>query len=161
MIVFLVIGLLGLGLLVLSVLVEGLFDLFGSDGILSAPAMATFLTSFGFGGAIGSYAGANALASIFIGLGSGVSFGALAGFIIKSVSRMPTDPTPTTADFVGKKATVVTAIPKDGFGEVSITLSGQPVKLSARSKAQEISTGTTVTVTTVLSPTSVLVEISP
>jgi hypothetical protein len=44
---------------------------------------------------------------------------------------MPTDGTLTASDLVGVAGVVLTRIPSDGYGEVRIHLSGQPLKLSA------------------------------
>jgi hypothetical protein len=52
---------------------------------------------------------------------------------------------------------VVTAIPAQGYGEIRITLGGQPVKLNARAP-QPVALGARVFVVEAPSDTSVIVE---
>ncbi|MDN5725672.1 MAG: hypothetical protein L0G99_07030, partial [Propionibacteriales bacterium] len=61
-----------------------------------------------------------------------------------------------TATLVGYRGTAITAIPADGYGEVSVVASGHITKLNARS-AEPITAGTAVEITAILSATSVLV----
>jgi membrane protein implicated in regulation of membrane protease activity len=72
-------------------------------------------------------------------------------------ARMRTDATPTRADLIGRLGVVVTPIPPDGYGEVRISLGGQPVKLNARSD-KPVPLGARVFVIQAASETSVVVE---
>jgi membrane protein implicated in regulation of membrane protease activity len=74
--------------------------------------------------------------------------------------NMPTDATPTSADLLGTIGVVVTGVPADGFGEVRVTVAGQPMKVYARAD-RPLVRGTRVMVIEVPSPTSVLVEPLP
>jgi membrane protein implicated in regulation of membrane protease activity len=73
---------------------------------------------------------------------------------------MRTDATPTRADLVGRLGVVVTPINPGGYGEVRVSLGGQPVKLNARSD-QHVPLGARVFVVEAISDTSVIVEQTP
>jgi hypothetical protein len=160
--IFLIIGAVGLGLVVFSLLLGEIFgDLFGdldAGGFLSTPAIGSFLAAFGFGAALILY-GTNAGSAVAAlgGLGSGVVVGGIAGFFTRSLMNMPTDASVRSSDMTGLTGTVITRIPEEGLGEVSISFHGQLMKLSARSSAA-VSAGTPVKVTAVISPSSVVVE---
>jgi hypothetical protein len=160
-VIFLILGAVGLGLLVMSLLIGEVFgDLFGFDGggFLSLPAIGAFLAAFGFGSALILYStSADAGISALGGLGSGVVIGGIAGVFTRSLMNMPTDESVRSSDMVGITGTVVTRIPDDGLGEVSVSYLGQLMKLSARSSAA-VSAGKQVTVTAVISPSAVVVE---
>ena len=162
--IFIVLGILGVGLLLLSLvlgdLFDGLADIFDFDagGYLSGPAIGAFLGAFGFGAALIDYntdlgAGGSALGGVAIGL----VIGGLVGVVTKSLINMPTDPTPRASELVGAKATVVTRIPEQGFGEVTLVQGGHFMKLAARADGS-VREGTPVVVTGVLSSTSVVVS---
>ena len=161
---FVVIGALGLGIVVVSLLfgdvLDGLFESANfdvADGWLSTPVLGAFLAAFGFGGAL-LLRGLelSPLAASGGGLLAGLLLGGVTLTLVRALMNMPTDPTPRTSDLVGKLATVVTRIPDDGLGEVALTASGQRIKLSARADVP-IANGTTVVVVDVTSPTSVVV----
>ena len=59
---------------------------------------------------------------------------------------------------IGTTATVVSDVPADGYGEVSVVLAGAQSKFSARSEGAVITRGTEVLVLSVLSDTAVLVR---
>lgn len=162
MAIFLIIGAVGLGLIVFSLVVGEVFgDLFGdfdAGGILSTPAIGAFLAAFGFGAALilTSTSAGTGIAALG-GLGSGIVVGGIAGFFTRSLMNMPTDASVRSSDMTGLRGTVITRIPEEGLGEVSVSFHGQLMKLSARS-ATAVSAGTPVTVTSVISPSSVVVE---
>lgn len=157
MVLFFAIGVVGVVLLAVTAALDGVLDFVGGDGLLSGPAIAAFLTAFGFGGAIAVSLGAPLVAATGVGVVAGFGSGAAAGMVMSAAARMPTDATPSTADFTGREGTVITGVPGDGFGEVSLTVGGQPVKLAARSAGEPIKVGSAVRVVSPLSPTSVLV----
>jgi hypothetical protein len=66
-------------------------------------------------------------------------------------------PAPRGGDLVGSSASVVTAIPVEGYGEVLVYLAGQPLKLAARSHVS-VARGADVWVEASLSETSVQVR---
>ncbi|HVM01013.1 MAG TPA: hypothetical protein VM324_17110 [Egibacteraceae bacterium] len=162
---FLVIGAVGLAVVLASLILgdifEGLFDAFDVDfgsGLFSAPVIGSFLAAFGFGAAlIMTGTGIGAAGGALGGLASGVVIGALALMMTRALIDMPTDPPVRTADVVGATAVVVTRIPDDGFGEITLIHSGQVKKLSARA-AEPVPAGRTVVVTQVTSSSSVIVR---
>lgn len=159
MVAFLVIGGLGVALLLISLIVgdllDGVLD-FGGD-LLSGAALAGFLGAFGFGGALAFDATDNMAASIGIGLAAGVAVGAGAGLAISRLKQGGDESNVRTGDLVGHHGTVISSIPEDGLGEISIVVSGHITKLNARS-ATALPAGTAVTVTAILSATAVRVE---
>jgi membrane protein implicated in regulation of membrane protease activity len=160
---FLVIG--GLGVLVLAVsLFLGDVLHFGHpdlDGPFSVPAIAGFVGAFGFAGAIAAaLTGSGPMAWLvgsLAGAVAAVPTAWLAMRMAKAAARMRTDATPTRSDLLGRLGIVVTPIPTPGYGEIRITLGGQPVKLNASSD-KPLPLGTRVFVVEAPSDTSVVVE---
>lgn len=163
MTLFLIIGVVGLLVLVASLvlgeMLDGIFD--AMDIGIPTPVIASFLAAFGFGAALIVYStdvsvGLGALG----GLGSGAVIGGIALVMTKSLMNMATDETLRSEDLVGRTATVVTRIPENGLGEVSLVVAGQIQKLSARSD-EAVASGRVVTVISVTSPSSVVVAPPP
>jgi hypothetical protein len=162
--IFLIIGAVGLAVILLSLLlgevVDGLFDAIELDagGIISGPAIGAFLAAFGFGGALTLRAtGGGVGTGVLGGAAAGIVVGGLAGLITRSVMRMPTDRTFRSDDLVGVIGTVITRIPDDGLGEITLTHLGHLTKLNARAE-QSLPAGRQVVVTAVLSSSAVQVE---
>ncbi|MFN0283785.1 MAG: hypothetical protein ACKVZ6_17665 [Kineosporiaceae bacterium] len=159
---FIVIGVIGLLLLVASLVLgevfDGLFDAIGGD-VLSTAAVAGFLAAFGFAGAIAARSAGGTVA-VLVGVVAGVVVGGVAGVVTRGLSRSRTDATPTSGALVGLAGTVVTAVPSQGYGEVSVTVAGHLTKLNARAETA-LAVGTPVMVTATLSPTSVVVARRP
>jgi membrane protein implicated in regulation of membrane protease activity len=160
---FLVLGVLGVGLIVVALvfgeLLDGLIDavhLESSGGLLSTEVIGSFLGALGFGGWLLLRAGFSPGIATLGALSAGGVMGAAALAMSRSLLRMRTDATPRTSDLVGTIGTVVTRIPDDGLGEIAVTHAGHRVKLHARADAA-LSAGTAVVVVDVTSPTSVLV----
>lgn len=158
MTVFLVLGTVGLVVLLVSLFVgevfDGAFDALPGD-VLSTSVVAGFLAAFGFAGgmAVDSLGTGPAVG---VGLVAGVLVGGGAGWLTRTLSGLRTDETPTGEALVGLPGTVVTQIPSQGYGEVSLTVAGHLTKLNARAD-EVLFVGTPVTVTATLSPTSVMV----
>ena len=161
---YIVIGSIGLGLVVLSLFVgeifDSVFDSFDIDGggIFSTPVIGAFLAAFGFGAALIIYTakvgpGLSALG----GLASGVVVGGIALAMTRSLMNMPTDGPVRSSGLAGRTATVVTRIPEDGYGEISVTYAGQYMKVSARAP-EPIPAGVRVVITDVTSASSVVVK---
>jgi membrane protein implicated in regulation of membrane protease activity len=172
-ITFLGIGCLSLLLLVLSLIgghlhlghlhVGHLHASHGGDGLtLSLPALAGFIGAFGFGGAIAAELapGHDALIASAVGLLAAVPTAWGAGRLVEAAANMRTDATVTSGDLVGSTGVIISPVPADGYGEVRLTVAGQPLKFNARA-AQPLAIGTHVFVIEVPSPTSVLVEPTP
>jgi membrane protein implicated in regulation of membrane protease activity len=156
---YLVIGGIGVALLVFSLVVgelfDGLFDAFGSD-LLSGASLAAFLGALGFVGALvfgstGSHGWATAA-----GLGAGLVVGAGAGWLSAALNRGGDESTVRSSSLAGRDATVVSAVPAEGYGEISVVVNGHITKLNARA-GEALPAGTPVTITAVLSATSVQV----
>ena len=167
MAVFLILGLVGLLLLVLALLFDGVLDAvtdafdLNVNGLFSLPVIAAFVSTVGFGGMLimGTTSAGAGLAAVG-GVAAGVVVGGVAARISKALMDSPTDVTPSSDHLPGLVGTVVTPIPNGGFGEVMLRVAGQPVKFSARSD-DEVALGASVVVVTVLSTTSVQVRQLP
>ncbi|MDR6321917.1 hypothetical protein [Actinoplanes couchii] len=167
-VVFLVIGGVAVVLLALALLGGELLH-FGhpdASGPLSTEVAAGFLGAFGFVGAAASElldARTAAVISIAVAIGALAAFPAawLAWRLARAVRNMRTDATPQRANLVGSLGTVVTSVPAgSGYGEVTLRLGGQPVKVYARAD-RAIPTGAQVFVIEAPSDTSVVVEQTP
>lgn len=162
--IFLIIGGTGVAVLVLALLGTELAHLGNPDvdGPVSLEAIAGFAGVLGFAGAIANeLLGGDTLGRIVAAGGLGALAAVPAGWLAARLSRaarnMYTDATPTRNDLVGALGVVVTPIPHAGYGEVRVRVSGQPVKLNAKSE-RPIAIGAQIFVVEALSDTSVLVE---
>ncbi|MEV6931514.1 NfeD family protein [Dactylosporangium sp. NPDC051485] len=158
---FLVIGGVGVVVLALSVLIGDLFHFGHPDaaGPFSVPAVAGFIGAFGFAGAaVAALTGSGGLlVPVAAGVVAALPTAWAATRMARMAMNMRTDATPTQLDMIGTTGVVVTAIAGNAFGEVRISLGGQPVKLSARAD-RPIPLGARVLVVEATSPTSVIVE---
>jgi membrane protein implicated in regulation of membrane protease activity len=160
---FLFIGGIGVVLLAASLFLGDVLHLGhpDADGPFSVPSVAGFVGAFGFGGAIAASILGGGLISVVVGVVAGIliavpsAIGTVA--LARAAGRMRTDATPTRADIVGRMGVVVTPIPAQGYGEVRITMGGQPVKLNAKSD-KPVALGARVFVVEAPSDTSVVVE---
>ena len=161
--VFLVVGVLGLVVLLLSLFLGDLGDLgLGDvDGPFSVPAIAALLGGVGFGGAAAVSVlpadlpdAATGLLALAAGLAVAVPLAWGAVRLSRALEDMPTQETLTRHHLVGAQGVVVSAIPVAGFGEVRLTLAGQQLKFSARSEVP-LPGGTPVYVVEALSETAV------
>lgn len=162
---FLVIGAVGLALLLLSLILgeifEGIlggFDLDAGGGVLSGPVLGAFLAAFGFGAALIMYSTDVGVAGGALGgLGSGVVVGGIALMMMRALINMPTDETVTTQGLEGSIGIVITTIPEDGYGEVTLRHHGEQRKYNARA-VEQLAAGTQIRVVAVLSTSAVMVE---
>ncbi|MBS2936528.1 hypothetical protein KDN32_02090 [Nocardioides sp. J2M5] len=157
---FLVVGALGVVLLVVALIVgdvlDGAFEGL-SAGFFSTEALAGFLGALGFGGAIALDATGSTSLAVVIGLVLGVLLGALAAKASRFLHGDGEGDTVRTSDVLEQLGSVVSDIPADGFGVVSLSVGGHLTRLNARS-SQPVPAGTRVSVTRVISPTAVEVE---
>ncbi|MCV2396066.1 hypothetical protein OEB99_17270 [Actinotalea sp. M2MS4P-6] len=158
-ITMLVIGGVGIVLLLISLLVgdflDGVLEGVGPDA-LSGLAVAGFLSAFGFVGALTLDAGASSGIAILAGLGAGAVVGTGVGVASVRLMRGGDESNVRTSGLVGLAGTVVEAVPDAGYGMVSVVAAGHITRLNARA-AEPLPSGTAVVVTTVLSPTAVMV----
>lgn len=160
MAVFLTLGVIGVILLVLFLMLGEVGDLFDFDGpgggYFSGGALAGFLGALGFVGAIVlSSTNSTGLATLS-GIFGGVVIGFLVGWLSNKL-RQGNSGAVRTKSLVGQVASVLNPIPEAGYGEVSLVVSGHITRLNARA-LQAVPAGTEVVITSVLSPTSVMVE---
>ena len=165
---FLGLGMVGVVLLVLSLVLDGLLEglLDGVDaldglvdGWLSLPVVAGFVSMLGFSGAIVmGTTGLGAPGAAAIGVPAGIGTGWLAYRLGRALMSDRSGAAPRDDDLIGVAGSVVTAIPADGYGEVLVRRSGQPVKLAARS-AVPVARGAQVWVEEALSQTAVSVRL--
>lgn len=156
---FLIIGVAGLMLLLLSLIagdfLDGTFDAVSGDWFSSA-AIGGFVSAFGFGAAIGLGVGVGSAGAVPIGLGAGVVSAWFATWLTRVVRGGGSDDVVQSSDAVGHPATVLTDIPEGGFGVVRVRVGGHVLQFNARADSG-LPTGTEVYVTGVLSPTAVTV----
>jgi len=160
--VFLVVGALGLGVLLLSLVVGEVGDLAGdADGPFSVPALAALLGGVGFGGAAaasllpdGLPDAGRALLALVAGLVLAVPLAWAVVRLSRGLRDMPTAETLTRHHLVGTQGVVVSDVPSPGYGEVRLVVAGQQLKFAARSDSP-LRAGTPVYVVEVLSETAV------
>lgn len=159
--VFLTLGGVGIALLLLMLVigdhVDGVFDAFGGGEWFTGAGLAGFIGAFGFAGAIVLDVTKSLPGAVVAGAVTGILMGAAVTFVTIKLRQAGDSGTIRTSSLVGTTGTVISAIPVDGYGEVAISAHGSLHKLNARSTVP-IGSGTEVTVTDVLSPTSVRVR---
>lgn len=160
MTVYVVIGLVGLGLLLVSLILgdvlDGLFDGLMAGDWFSSAAIGGFVAAFGFGGAIVDSAGGPTALALLVAVVAGLCFGWFAWWLTGLLRRDRGEHTPSAHDTVGHDATVVTAIPAGGYGVVRVVIGGHSLQYNAKAD-QEVPLGTAVHVSGVVSPTAVTV----
>ena len=156
--VFLTIGIIGAVLLLVSVLLDGLFDFFDfGDGPLSLTTIAAFTTIFGFAAFAAIGAGASTSMATLIGALAGLTGAAIAWWLSRLIRGAESNAAVTSGELVGAEASVVLAIPAGGLGEVALVRNGERVSLSATSETA-LPRGSRVRIVQTLTATSVLVE---
>ncbi len=161
--VFLVVGALGLGVLVLSLLAGEIGDLSDANGPFSVPALAALVGGVGFGGAAAAVLlpgglpdTGRALLALAAGLVLAVPLAWAAVRLSRGLRDMPTAVTLTRSSLVGTQGVVVSDVPTPGYGEVRLVVAGQQLKYAARSDTP-LRAGTPVYVVEALSETAVQV----
>lgn len=156
---FLIIGAVGVVLVVVALLIgdvlDGVFHLDALDSdLFSLSSLAAFVGAFGFGGALGMALIDHAGFAVVIGL----VVGALAAWLaIRLTKMLKSDDSAVSFrsdSMIGHSGRVVTAIPADGYGEISLSVAGHVRKFSAKS-ALPVEAGAEVWVSGILSPTAV------
>lgn len=159
--IFFIIGAVGVVLLIISVLLDGVFDLFDfGDGPLSLTTIAAFTTIFGFTAFASIGSGATPTAAVVIGAIAGVIGGAIAWWLSRVIRKAESTTAVTASELVGSEAAVVLAIPAGGLGEVALVRHGERVSLAATAD-RAIARGVQVRIVQTLTSTSVLVEQLP
>lgn len=158
--VFLAVGGVGVALLLVMLVVgdhfDGLFDGLGGGEWFTGAGLAGFIGAFGFSAALSLAITSGMTISIIVGVVVGLAVGALVTFLTVKLKALGDKGGHRTDSLVGVVGTVISAIPVEGYGEISVAAQGSLHKLNARSTVA-IPQGTAVTITDVLSPTSVRV----
>jgi len=162
--VFLVLGFVGLGLVLLSLLVGdhleaafgGAFNALEGD-VFSTAVIGGFISAFGFGAAAADGAGLPDAAALAIGGGSGFVVGWFAWWLTRLIKDGPSDGTVSIGDTVGQVGRVLTTIPGgESYGVIRVSVGGHVMQCNA-SSLLSIEAGSEVSITGVLSPTAVTV----
>lgn len=156
--IFLVIGIAGALLLIVSVMLDGIFEIFDfGDGPLSLTTIAAFTALFGFAAFATIGAGAPSSVAAIVGGIAGLLGGALAWWLSRLIRGAESTTSVSSGDLVGSEASVVLAIPAGGLGEVALVRHGERVSLAATAESA-IPRGARVRIAQTLTATSVLVE---
>lgn len=156
--IFLIIGVIGAILLLVSVLLDGIFDVFDfGDGPLSLTTISAFASIFGFAAFAAIGAGLSVGSAAFVGALAGLLGGVGAWWLSRAIRRAETTTALGADELVGSEASVVLGIPADGLGEVSLVRHGERIAFSATASTA-IPRGERVRIVQVLTATSVRVE---
>ncbi len=158
MTVFLILGIVGVAVVLLSLVFGDILDgLFGDLGdLFSAEVIGTFLGALGFVGAIALSLTGSATIALVIGAVAGVGLALLAWFGSRRLRQGDHTGTVRTSDLLERTGTVLADIPADGYGLISLSIGGHLTRVNAKSDTP-LPRGTTVVVVGVLSPTAVSV----
>jgi len=142
--VFLTLGLIGFGLLLVSLLFDSDHDYSHGDvghdsdgdhsgpGVLNLKVIASFLAAFGAGGAIARQYQFGMVESSLIGLVSGAILAVVVYFILGWVYSLQGSSHATTSEVVGQMAMVSVGISPGQVGEVMLTMKGSQYSYPAR-----------------------------
>jgi hypothetical protein len=173
---FLGIGLLGLGLIILQAIFGVLFghdgdtsasgsvDTSGGHGgggsVVSIKTVSAMLLGFGFGGAILEKNGFSTGISALGGLGVGLVIGAAYFALMNSLYRLKSDGTSVLSEAVNHSGTVYMRIPSGlaGAGEIQVSFGGRLQNVRAYTRGLELPTGTAVRVIALHGDQALLVE---
>ncbi|WP_449278267.1 hypothetical protein [Leucobacter sp. GX24907] len=155
--VFLAIGIVGGVLLLVSLVLDGIFDVldFG-DGPLSLTTIAAFTSIFGFTAFACTGAGMGASMASLLGALAGLVGGAAAWWLSRLIRGAESSTAVSGNELVGSEAAVVLGIPAGGLGEVALIRHGERVSLSATSDTA-LPRGSKVRIESIITATSVSV----
>lgn len=156
--VFLIIGIAGAVLLLISLVLDGIFEAFDfGDGPLSLTTIAAFTAIFGFTAFAAVGAGVAVSMASVIGALAGLLGGAAAWWLSRLIRGAESSTALSGDQLVGSEASVVLGIPAGGLGEVALVRNGERVSLSAAADVP-IPRGARVRISQTITSTSVLVE---
>lgn len=156
--IFLIIGIVGGVLLLISLVLDGIFDAFDfGDGPLSLTTIAAFTAIFGFTSFALVGAGLSTPLAGSLGAVAGVAGGAAAWWLSRVIRSAESSTAVTGEELVGSVAGVVLAVPAGGLGEVALVRHGERVSLSATADTA-IPRGAQVRIVQTITATSVRVE---
>jgi membrane protein implicated in regulation of membrane protease activity len=155
---FLLIGIVSIVLLIISVLLEGIFDVFDfGDGPLSLTTLSAFGAAFGFA-AFGAEGGGLAIpVAIAIGIAAGIVGLLLAIPGSRMLQNSESTSTIKNSQLKGTKALIILPIRDDkSLGEIAFSLNGHRYTFAAQSQ-EPLQVGDKVTIIDVLTESLVLV----
>ncbi|MFD5601115.1 hypothetical protein ACFWHR_13795 [Leucobacter sp. NPDC058333] len=156
--IFLIIGIAGGVLLLISLLLDGIFDAFDfGDGPLSLTTIAAFMAIFGFASFASVGAGMSTPVATVVGALSGLLGAAAAWWLSRAIRGAESNTAVSGTDLFGLTGSVVLAVPANGLGEVAVIRHGERISLSASAEAP-IPRGTQVRIVQIVTSTSVRVE---
>ena len=117
---FLIIGIIGAVLLVLSVILDGIFEVFDFGDVGPSTTIAAFTAVFGFAAYASIGAGASVTVAGVTGAAAGFAGGAAAWWVSRMVRNAESTTAVTTDELLGSEASVVLAIPANGLGEITL-----------------------------------------
>lgn len=155
-----VIGSIATVLLILSFLLDGLFDwmhLDFLDGALGSGTLFAFLSVFGWAGVITSEnTSLGFFGIIIVALLSGLLAGAFVGAVLRYLQNSESGIV-AEENLIGKTAFVVLPIPAGGYGKIQVNNSGHLMEVSALSN-DPVARGTQVTIEAITGPGVVKVK---
>ena len=158
---FLLLGIIGLVVLVIAVLLDGVFDFFDlGDGPFSILSVAVFITLFGFLGFVGvAEWGLDPGAAALVGVGAGIFAGLASWRVVKYLRKDTPDSKVATLDsMAGKEATVSSPIRAGHLGAITLTHQGAITSTAAQAADETIDSGTPVRIVRMVSTAVALVE---
>lgn len=156
--VFLVIGIIGVVLLLVSLLLDGIFEVFDfGDGPLSLTTLSAFTAIFGFASFAGVGAGLSTGVGAVLGALAGLLGGAAAWWLTRLIRGAESNTAVSGSDLVGSEGAVVLAVPLGGLGEVAVIRHGERISLAATAD-EPIPRGASVRIVQIITSTSVKVE---
>ena len=108
---------------------------FSTVSFFSPKVLAIFFLAFGAGGVIATSYGQGPAASSGIGFLCGVVVGFVALHVMRLLYRQQANSLITNQEIEGSMGEVVTRIPYDGLGQVTLVVAGQSMTRLARSKS--------------------------
>jgi membrane protein implicated in regulation of membrane protease activity len=134
---------------------------FGGPSVFSSRIMAAFVTAFGVGGIVARYYGLGHPAASGVGIASGVVMAAVVYQFAKLLYSQQASSELQMTTLVGRTAEVSVAIPANGVGQISISVSGERTEHVARSKdGQAVPRGSDVIITDLRGDSVVVARVS-
>ena len=123
--------------------------------------MAAFVTAFGVGGVVARYYDLSHPAASGVGIASGVVMAGLVYQFAKILYSQQASSELQMTRLVGRTAEVSVAIPADGVGQISLSVSGERTEHLARSKdGRALPRGSEVTITALRGDSVVVTQVS-
>lgn len=158
--VYFLLGALGLGLLVFTLIFDDIIgESFGGDW-LSGATIGGFVAAFGITGGLVSLQSGNSMIAVGAGLGGGVVVGFLAYYLSKNLIKPEKGSNYETEQLEGLSGIVITEIKPGKAGEVTVKHQGQNLKLHGKNsnEEEEIKIGEEVKILRTLSSNMAIVE---